>query len=184
MFPCQVTQVAGGVQTGGTWAAYGMTQTAGLLEITSGSFTSIGLGTSVILSGPNSDFSNLSAVTTKQGSFSLLAGQSFTTGGSFTNSGSMTLNPGSVLTTNGSFIQTATGTLVTQIGYSGSGSQVGKLVSGTNGSVVLGGNFSVSMTGTPPVGTSFTLLDDGNSCNAISGGFAGLAEGQPSRSTA
>jgi hypothetical protein len=151
-----VNQVSNNQLTGGIWVVTSTNKTPATLTISSGSFNTIAQGAAVTLSGPQASFTNLSSLTTNAGTLTLL---------------------GSTLTLDGSFTQTATGTLSVQLSYTTNGSQVGQIVSGAGGSVSLAGALSVSVVGTPPVGSAFTLLDDGNSGNAIAGSFAGLPEG-------
>jgi uncharacterized repeat protein (TIGR03803 family) len=174
----KVSQASGSTLTAGTWSVNGSATVHATLDITSANhFTTIGTAAHVTLSGLNTIFTNLSALSTidKGGSFSLRGGQSFTTTGALTNNGSLTLGPGSILTVSGSFTQSSTGTLAIQLGGSNSAPTFGQLVSTTR-SVTLGGKLSVTSTVVPTVGSSFEVLDnEGNS--AISGTFANLPEG-------
>jgi fibronectin-binding autotransporter adhesin len=169
-----VTQISGGLLTAGSWSVFGGSNVAASLSISSASFATIGLGASVTLSGVNSSLANLSAVTLNQGSFSLLGGQSYMTGGSFTNSGSLTLSPGSVLAANGNLTQTSSGKVTIQI--SGTSGLTGKLACTSSGKVSLGGSLILTLTGTPPIGAIFEILNN-QGASAISGIFAGLPEG-------
>jgi hypothetical protein len=162
------------VLTGGSWTAASTATTASTLDISSATFTTIGISASVTLSGPNSGFSNLSGLSANQGTVNLSGGASFATASNFTNSGSMTLSPGSVLTVNGAFAQTATGKLNEQIGGTAGSPTFGSIVS--TGTVSLGGTLSVTSTVVPAVGTSFEIVNNG-SASPISGTFSGLPEG-------
>jgi hypothetical protein len=173
-----VNQVSGSTLTGGSWSATGSATVHSTLTITSaGTFTTLGTGAKVTLSGPNSTFTNLSALTTINagGSFTLAGNQSFTTAGALTNNGSITLSPGSVLTASGSFTQASTGKLTLQMGLVSGITAVGNVVS-TTGTVSLGGSLAVTSTAIPAVGSSFAIVDnEGNS--AVAGTFTGLIEG-------
>jgi hypothetical protein len=149
-----------------------------LIDITSTSgLTTIGSKASVTVSGPNSAFTNLSALTTNQGTFNLLGGQSFTTSGAFTNSGTLVLSPSSVLTASGSYTQTASATLVIQLGGTSSNPSIGSIVS-TSGTVALAGHFKLAGPSSvkPAIGTAFTVLNNEGG-SPISGVFVGLPEG-------
>jgi hypothetical protein len=169
-----VVQVFNGVLTGGSWTIASSSTTSSTLDISSASFSTIGIGASVTLTGPNSSFSNLSGLSANQGAFNLSGGASFTTAGSFTNSGSMTLGPGSVLTVKGAFTQTSAGSLVEQVGGTSSSPTFGGIVS--TGKVSLDGTLSVTSTVVPAVGSSFEVINNGAG-SAISGTFTGLPEG-------
>jgi hypothetical protein len=173
-----VSQVSGSTLTAGTWDVTGSSTVHATLDITSaGSLSTLGSAAQVTLSGPNSNFSNLSGLSTiaSGASFSLLGGRSFSTTGALTNDGSLTLSPGSILTVSGSFTQAATGTLTVELGGTARTPTFGQVVS-TTGQVALAGSLDVTSTVVPAVGSSFEVLDnEGNS--AISGIFAGLAEG-------
>jgi hypothetical protein len=171
-----VDQVINGVLTGGTWTASSSATTAATLDISSATFNTIGVSASVTLSGPNSNFSNLSGLTTNQGTFNLSSGASFATAGSFTNSGSMTLSPGSVLTVNGNFTEGSTGKLTEQIGGTASSPTFGSIAA--TGTVSLGGTLTVTSTVVVPVNQNvgYEILNNA-SASPIIGTFAGLPEG-------
>jgi hypothetical protein len=169
-----VDQVFNGVLTGGSWTASSTATTASMLDISSATFNTIGVSASVTLSGPNSSFSNLSALSANLGTFNLSSGASFATAGNFTNSGGMTLSPGSTLTVNGAFAQTSTGKLTEQIGGTAGAPTFGSIVS--TGAVSLAGTLTVTSTVVPAVGTSFEIVNNG-SASPIGGTFAGLPEG-------
>jgi hypothetical protein len=171
-----VTQIASNTLTGGSWTVKGSAGQS-TLDITSASFTTLGKGAKVQLSGLFSAFTNLSglAAIDAGGSLTLAAGQSFTTAGALTNHGHLTLSAGSILTVSGDFTQGATGKLTLQMGVVGGSTEVGSLVS-TTGTVSLAGSLQVTATAVPAVPSSFDILDnEGNA--AISGNFAGLSEG-------
>jgi uncharacterized repeat protein (TIGR03803 family) len=173
-----VAQVSGKTLTAGAWTVTGDATVHAQLDITStGHLTTLGSRARVTLDGPKANFSNLSGLTTiaKGASFSLLGGQSFTTAGALTNKGKLTVAPGSVLTVNGSFTQTSTGTLTIELGGTRTSPTFGQLVS-TTGTVALGGSLDVTATVLPAVGSAFELVDNEGD-TAISGTFAGLAEG-------
>jgi hypothetical protein len=130
----------------------------------------------VTLSGLNTTFTNLAGVTTNQGSFSLLGGQSFTTTGSFTNSGKLTLGSGSTLAVQGNFTETSTGKLTVEIGGTNTHPTIGAI--SATGTITLAGSLSVTDAAKviPAVGTVLTLLDNLGS-GAISGIFRNLPEG-------
>jgi hypothetical protein len=178
-----VTQASGSSLTAGAWEAFGTTHVHSTLDITSaGSFTTLAAAATVELSGPNSDFTNIdgaSGLATIHGNFELLGGQSFTTAGNLTTTGKMTLSPGSILTVNGSYTQTSTATLTVQAKVVGATLTVGEIVSGSSGTVTLAGKLKLMIVGTtlPALNSPFTILNDGNASNAISGTFTGLPEG-------
>jgi hypothetical protein len=146
-FTGPVNQVSNGHLTAGSWSVTNTTMVAAL--VLPGSISVIDPGVSVTLSGPYASFSNLSGLTSNNGSLSLL---------------------GTVLTLTGGF--TNTGTLTVQVSYSTSGSQAGEIVTGSGGTVSLGGKLVVTGKGTPPGGSNFTLIDDGNSGDPIRGTFS------------
>jgi hypothetical protein len=169
-----VDQVYDGVLTGGSWTAASNSTVAATLDISSASFTTIGLGASVTLNGPNASFSNLSGLNANQGTFMLSGGASFATAGSFSNSGSLTLSPGSLLTVNGAFTEGSTGKLTVQIGCTASSPTFGGIVS--TGPMSLGGTLAVASKVVPPVGSSFEMCNN-ESAAAVAGMFSGLPEG-------
>jgi uncharacterized repeat protein (TIGR03803 family) len=173
-----VAQVSGKALTAGVWTVAGSSTVHSKLEITStGRLTTLSDSASVSLFGVNTTFANLQGLRTiaKGASFSLLGGQSLTTAGALTDKGTLTLDAGSVLTVSGSFTQTSTGTLVLFMGGTGTAPTFGQLVS-TTGAVLLAGKLLVPFPLLTAVGSSFELLDNGGN-SAISGNFAGLAEG-------
>jgi hypothetical protein len=174
LFSGAVDQVFNGALTGGSWTASSTATTASTLDISSATFSTIGLSATVVLTGPNSSFTNLSGLSANQGTFSLLGSASFATGGNFTNSGSLTLSPGSVLTVNGTFTETATSKNTVQIGGTSSSPAFGSIVS--TGAVSLGGSLTVTSTVTPAVSSAFEILANGSG-SAITGTFSGLPEG-------
>jgi hypothetical protein len=75
----------------------------------------------------------------------------------------------------GNFVQEPAGTLVIELGGTDAAPTFGQLAS-TAGTVTLAGSLNATSTVVPPVGSAFEVLDnEGNA--AISGTFAGLAEG-------
>jgi hypothetical protein len=176
LFNNTVDQVFNNVLTGGMWIVNSTATTQSTLDISSASFNTIGLGAVVTLSGPNSSFSNLSGLVANQGTFTLASAASFTTPGNFSNSGGLTLSPGSVLSVNGAFTETSTAKLTVQIGGTNSSPTFGSIAS--TGAVSLQGNTMLTVTSsvTPPVNSSFEVLNNGSS-SPISGIFAGLPEG-------
>jgi hypothetical protein len=172
-----IAQFSGGTLTGGSWSVFGTTKTSSTLDFSfHPNLTTIGTKASVTLSGPHSAFTNLAGLTTDDGSFSLLGGQSFAASGSFTNAGKLTLSPGSTLSVNGNYTQTAAGKLTIQMGGKSTSPTIGSI--SATGAVTLAGSLSLtdSVNVIPAVGTVFIVLDNlGKS--AISGVFAGLAGG-------
>jgi hypothetical protein len=173
-----VTQVAGGTLTAGSWDVFGSSTVHSTLTITAAnsSITTIGSQATVVLSGLNSTFTNISSLTTNQGSFRVLGGQTFTTTGNFTDSGRLTLGPASTLAVNRSFTETSTGTVTIQIGGTSTQPTIGRITTGATGTVTLAGALAVTSTVIPSVGTAFTILNNQGS-SAVSGTFAGLPEG-------
>src|SRR5262249_51142092 len=106
-----VAQIAGGTLTAGNWDVFGSSTVHSTLTITAAnsSITTIGSQATVVLSGLNSTFTNISGLTTNQGGFSVRGGQTFTTTRNFTDSGTLTLGPASTLAVNGRFTETSTG---------------------------------------------------------------------------
>jgi hypothetical protein len=165
-----VRQVSGNVLKGGSWAAFSSSTGHAALSLGSAKLTTIGVGTNVFLSGPNASFGNLAGLSLVQGSFSLLAGGSFTTAGDLTSTGVLTLAPGSTLTVGGSFTQKATAILSLQLG----GATSGRI--SVNHKVMLAGALRLSWIVKPFLHQVFTILhSQGNS--PVSGTFAGLKEG-------
>ncbi|HZU35787.1 MAG TPA: LamG domain-containing protein, partial [Gemmataceae bacterium] len=178
-----VAQVSGSTLTAGAWNVTGSGTVHATLDISSaGTLTTLGSHAKVALSGLNSAFTNLSGLTTIDagGSFSLLGGQSFTTVGDFTNNGKLTLSPGSMLSVAGSFTQISTGTLTDQVKTINSTTTEGEIKTGASGTVRLGGKLVLAVLGSglSPLNVPFTILDDGDTSNSISGAFSNLpAEG-------
>ncbi len=168
-----VAQLSANALTAGTWNIGPSSN----LNFAAGSKITSLAGAQVTLNGATSNFAALASLNTiaKGSSLSLLGGRSFTTAGNFTNNGSLTIGAGSVLTASGSFSQASTASLSVQLGGSNSAPTIGRVVS-TTGTVTLGGTLHLTSTVVPAVGTSFEVLaNEGGS--AISGTFAGLAEG-------
>jgi hypothetical protein len=173
-----VTQISSGTLTGGRWEVFGSAKNHSTLTITTAgsAITTIGGKASVELSGLNSSFTNISGLTTDQGSFSILAGQTFTTTGNFTDSGKLTLGAGSTLAVSGSFSETSAGTVTIQVGGSVTNPTIGEITTGATGKVTLAGALMVTSSSViPAVGAVFTILNNQGS-SAVSGTFAGLPE--------
>lgn len=170
-----VTQVSGTTLAAGTWQATGTKTVAAALDITSArGLTTIGAKATVALYGPNSTFTNLAALTTNQGSFSLLGGQSFTTAGKFTNSSKLTLGPGSVLAVSGNFTETSASALTIEMGGTTTSPTIGS--TSATGKINLAGSFTLSSTVTPAIGTVLTVVNN-RGTSAIGGLFAGHPKG-------
>jgi hypothetical protein len=176
-FSGTVDQVFNNQLTGGSWTALGASANA-VLNISSASFTTIDPGVTVVLNGPFASFANLSALTTNEGSLSLLGGASLATTGNFTNAGTLTLTPSqtldSVLTVNGTLRQTGLGTLSISLGGTTTAPTFGGISS--TGAVALAGSLKVTSTVMPNIGSSFDILAN-SSGSAVSGDFSGLSEG-------
>jgi autotransporter-associated beta strand protein len=174
-----VSQVSGGVLTGGTWFV-GPNST---LDITSaGNINTIGSGASVTLDGPNAVFTNMSSslsAINSGGSLTLLGGESYQgpTGG-FTNNGNLTLGPGSNLTAQGPFTEGASANLTLEMGEVGSVTSIGNISSvpfNNTGGVSLAGNLTITSSVIPNGASSFTLVS--SSIFGVTGTFAGLPSG-------
>jgi hypothetical protein len=172
-----VTQVSGNTLTAGLWQVNSTSTVHATLNISSGSFTTIGSKATVTLSRSNATFTNLGSLAAilAGGRFNLQGGQSFSTAGPLSNSGSITLSPGSVLTVAGSLTEGSTSRLTLQMGTVSGVTTTGEVVS-MSGTLSLGGTLVVTSTVIPPVGTSFMIADNMGS-SAVVGTFAGLAEG-------
>jgi uncharacterized repeat protein (TIGR03803 family) len=167
-----VTQVAGSALNAGTWDVTASGTAAATLDIASaGTLSTLGAAAHVTLNGAGAAFSNVAGLSAiaKGGSFTLLGGQNFSVSGALGNNGGLTIGAGSTLRVGGDFSNS--GTLTFQVTYRSTGSQVGAMVTGLSGSVTLGGSLVVSVKGTPPGGTDFTLLDDGNGSDPLHGSF-------------
>jgi uncharacterized repeat protein (TIGR03803 family) len=173
-----VTQVSGGTLRGGHWRVNGTATVSATLDITSaGSFTTLGAGATVVLTGRQASFTNLIGLATiKQGGhFTLLGGQSFSTPGALTNYGDVTVGARRILTVAGSYAQSSAAGLTIALGSTNGSPTFGQVVS-TSGTVALAGSLTVTSTVVPAVGSAFTILaNEGNA--AINGTFAGLSEG-------
>ncbi len=172
-----VTQISDSTLTAGSWMVnHSATSNATLKISSAGTLTTIGAKARVTLNGSNTTFTNLSGLNAilAGGSFTLAGGQSFTTAGALTNSGSILLSPGSVLAVSAAFTDTSTGKLTVQIGGTSSSPTSGSITAA--GPVSLGGTLTVTSTVTPAVGSSFEILNN-LAASAITGAFAGLAEG-------
>jgi hypothetical protein len=173
-----VTQIAGGALTAGKWEVFGGATKPSTLTVTAAgsAITTLGSQATVALSGLNSTFTNISGLTTNQGAFSVLGGQTFTTTGGFTDAGNLTLGPGSTLAVHGGFTETSTGTVTVQIGGSATRPTTGAITTSTSGKATLAGALVVTSTVIPNVGTALTLLNNQGS-SPTSGTFAGLPNG-------
>jgi hypothetical protein len=170
-----IAQCSSGTLGAGAWVVAGSSSAHATLQLNQ-PVTTIGVNASVTLNGPGSSLANLSKMTTNDGSFSLLGGQSFKTSGAFVNTGTVTLSPGSVLTVNGNFTQLAGATLNIQMGGSDSSPTIGSIATSNGGKVTLNGALNVTSTVIPAVGSALLLL--ANSSKAADNGiFSGLAEG-------
>jgi len=172
-----VTQVSGTSLIGGSWEVFASQTVPATLDLGSAAnLTTIDKGTVVELSGLNSVFTNLGGLNSVAGSFDVLAGATFITGGGLTLNGSglLDIGAGSTVTTNGNFDLTSTAKL--QIGLGGTNSKptFGQL--DVTGTVTLGGKLKFTATSKPAIGSSFEILDNEGTA-AISGTFAGLAQG-------
>lgn len=170
-----VDQIFNGKLTGGTWSVVSNAMVESVLNLNA-NLTSIGPAANVSISGPNSTFESLANLSAIAGSFTLQDGQTLSTVGALTNSGKLTLAPGSSLNLNGNFTQTAFGTLTVQSNLA-AGLAAGRITT-TNGRAALAGKVVMSMLGAtkPAVGAKMMLVDNTGAA-AISGLFAGMAEG-------
>src|SRR5262249_38697625 len=96
-----VTQIASGTLTAGKWEVFASSTVHSTLTITNAgsAITTIGSQATVELSGLNSTFTNISGLTTNQGSFIVASGRTFTTAGNWSNPGSLTLSGGTLTIT-------------------------------------------------------------------------------------
>jgi hypothetical protein len=172
-----VSQVSGGTLSGGSWEVFASSTVPATLEMNSEPYlTIIAKGTPVELSGPNSSFSNLSALNTIAGKLEVVSGASFSTAGDLTVTGSglVDLGAGSVLTVNGNFDLTSKATLQIGLGGTSKAPTIGQLQA--TGTVTLAGKLKLTTSSKPAVGSTFEILNNEGSA-AISGIFAGLPEG-------
>ena len=162
-FAGTVMQVSGGTLTGGSWIASG----TGTLMLPSGNFdTNDG---SVTLSGSGL-FPQIDALSSNNGSFSLLGGRSFTTIASFDNAGSLTLGAGSTMTVSAGQILLSSSTVTIDIGGTPASGLYGQLnvtnfdtLNGTLNIVLTNGFF-------PTAGQTFQIMSYG----AVNLGFAAI----------
>jgi hypothetical protein len=169
-----VKQIHSNILRAGAWVVNGTASVPATLDISSGSFASIGAKAKVTLNGGAATFTNLSSVETNAGSFSLLGGQSFTVPNEFTqtyhNKGKLTIGPGSALNV-GNFMDGLTATLTVQIGGTSSSPLVGQIVEQGSGSskVSLNGRLVLQILNNvqPPLTTVFDIIV-GNHAGAFS----------------
>jgi hypothetical protein len=171
-----VSQVSGSTLTGGSWAAYGSSSTPATLSLNSAGLTTIGSGAAVTLSGLQSTFSDIVNLNSDAGSFSILAGQSFTAVGAFNLSGTATVDAGSNLNVGGNFVEMGSGTLAINDGGTSTSPTVGHVNVASSGTVSLAGKLGGSATVTVPIGTKAVLINNQGSAT-VGGTFAGLPEG-------
>ena len=126
----------------------------------------------VTLSGAGSSFAAIDGLATNNGTFSVLSGATFTTAGGLTNNDSLSI--GGAVDVKGSYTQAASGTLVEQIGGTGTG-QFGQLTA--TGTASVAGALDVDLTGgfQPGAGESFTFL----SAASVVGQFSSVADTTP-----
>jgi len=170
-----IDQDSGNTLTGGSWAAYGTSTVAATLNLNS-NITTIGLGTTVRLDGPNSTFMDIAKLAVNKGTLVLSTGQSFAMAGKFTNYGVVNLSPGSVLMVDGNFTQQAGATVAIQLGGTNASPTIGSIATAAGFKATLNGTLHVTSTVVPAVGSAFTLLANGGTA-ADTGTFAGLPEG-------
>lgn len=163
-----ISEIVGSTLTGGNWNVASTSTVSAELNFGTAVDT-IALGATINLNGPQSSLGSISGLKTVQGNFQLTNGANFTTAGSMSNSGRITLSQTSVLTVAANYFQTSVGRLAPTL----SGATLGRIR--TQGSVTIGGNLIVTLSGSlPAVGTVLTLIDNGGAA-AVSGTFAGLA---------
>ncbi len=128
----EVTQVSGTTLAAGTW------------EALDGSTIQFPAGTNlttnqanVTLSGAGATIPALANLATNAGTFSVLAGATFTAAGNLSNTGTVTVGPASTLAVKGSYAQSSAGTLEIQLGGTPASGQFGQLAVG--GSAALAG---------------------------------------------
>jgi len=154
-FTESVSQISGAALTGGTWKV----GTDSTLNITTGSQITTNQAT-IVLDGPNSNFSKINTLATNQGSFSILRGRNFTTAGSLSNTGTITVGTSSTLTVNGDYNQASE--LTIQIGDSPESGKFGRMnITGTANldgvlNIVLVDGFG------PRAGQSFEIMTFGS----------------------
>lgn len=155
---------------GGTWTVEG----TGVLTLTGADIRNIGSGATVSLVSSGATFAGLTNLTSNAGTLILGSGRAQNInpiGGTFTNSGELSLRAGSLFNVVGNFIQTAIGTLRTQIAGP-SASQIGRLAA--TGSVTLGGTIVTEYAnGYTPASCNATLPFI--SASSVTGSFASVA---------
>jgi hypothetical protein len=172
-----VVQVSGSTLTAGSWIVDG-TLARATLTVGSNSIQTLAPKAAAVLAGANAHWTNL-ALSSVQGSLSLMAGQTYSTAGSLGLSGKLTLGPGSTLSLGGTFTLTPGGTLAVQAQVVGSTFMVGTIATGTTGTtgtISLAGRFSFAMVGNgkPALHSTFAIL---TGSSPINGAFLGLPEG-------
>jgi RHS repeat-associated protein len=154
-FTESVSQISGAALTGGTWKV----GTDSTLNITTGSQITTNQAT-IVLDGPNSNFSKINTLATNKGSFTILRGRNFTTVGSLSNTGTITVGPLSTLAVNGDYNQASE--LTIQIGDSPESGKFGRMnITGTANldgvlNIVLVDGFG------PRAGQSFEIMTFGS----------------------
>jgi hypothetical protein len=154
-----VSQVTGTTLEAGTWSVAGSPTVQSTLTFASPTnLSTIGLGATVTLSGPNSAFTNLANISSNTGSFILAGSQGFATAGSFTNSGTLTLGAGDTLHVAGNYTQTSGATLGATIDGTVASGAFGQI--NATGSATLAGtlNVTVPTSFTPTAGSSYAIL--------------------------
>ncbi|MGH7133194.1 MAG: GC-type dockerin domain-anchored protein [Phycisphaerales bacterium] len=156
---------------GGSWTI----ESTGVLTLPGADIRAIGPGTTVsLLSTSSASFPALANLTSNAGTLILGSGRTQNInpiGGTFTNSGELSLRAGSLFNVVGNFIQTAIGTLRTQIAGP-SASQIGRLAAA--GSVTLGGTVIAEYAnGYTPASCNATLPFI--SASSVTGTFANAA---------
>jgi hypothetical protein len=171
-----VDQIANNTLSAGKWEVFGSSNVNSTLTITAAgeTITTIGGSATVELSGLNTSFTNISGLTTNQGSFLVLGGQTFTTTGDFSNSGNLTLGPASTLSVGGNFTESSTAKLTLQIGGTNAIPTIGSITA--TGTISLDGGLALSGTIKPAINTVFTVVNN-TGISAVSGTFTGLSEG-------
>jgi hypothetical protein len=127
-FDSTISQLSGDVLTGGVWKVYNNATLALPGNITNNQGA-------VTLSGTKSNFSAFNALANNQGSFSLLNGRVFNTGGDLQNGGSLTIGEGSNLSVNGNLSLLNGGSLMLEIG--------GLVLSTDDGTIAVAGSVSL-----------------------------------------
>ena len=171
-----IGNLVNGVLTGGTYRVLS----------TGGGATTLGFGgngvttnaATVVLSGVNSVFADLGALSDNRGSFSLLALRQFTTTGALSNEGNLVLDAGSTLHVAGAFTAAgANASLDITVGGSATQGAQSPGILQANGAASLAGNLAVVFApgaALPAVGDTLTVVA---ASAPISGSFANAASG-------